>query len=129
MPDCCIVLAVPNGEKVSTAQAYAAMDDAGYPSEIGAMLSALSECDIKKIASAMKNDFERVQEDGCASAQLKEKLLSLGAVAAMLSGSGAGVFGIFDSVKAAKAAKEALDDEAKVFVCAPARRDYAYVEK
>ena len=105
------------------------MDDAGYPSEIGAMLSALSECDIKKIASTMKNDFERVQEDGCASAQLKEKLLSLGAVAAMLSGSGAGVFGIFDSVKAAKAAKEALDDEAKVFVCAPARRDYAYVEK
>ena len=34
-----------------------------------------------------------------------------------------------ERVKAAKAAKEALDDEAKVFVCAPARRDYAYVEK
>lgn len=129
MPDCCIVLAVPNGEKVSTAQAYAAMDDAGYPSGIDAMLAALSECDMKKIASAMKNDFERVQKNGSASSQLKEELFSLGATAAMLSGSGAGVFGIFDSVKAAKAAKEALDDEAKVFVCAPARRDYAYVEK
>ena len=48
--------------------------------------------------------LKRGKVDGCASAQLKEKLLSLGAVAAMLSGSGAGVFGIFDSVKAAKAA-------------------------
>ena len=129
MPDCCILLAVPNGEKTSTADAYAAIGEGDGKSTLSAMLSALSECDINKISAAMKNDFETVQRPDSPSAQLKKRLLSLGARAAMLSGSGAGVFGIFGSVREAKAAKEEIENDARAFVCAPARRDYAYIEK
>ncbi len=129
MPDCCILLAVPNGEKTSTADAYAAIGEGDGKSTLSAMLSALSECDINKISAAMKNDFETVQRPDSPSEQLKNRLLSLGARAAMLSGSGAGVFGIFGSVREAKAAKEEIENDARAFVCAPARRDYAYIEK
>ena len=46
----------------------------------------------------LKNDFEAtVFETAPATAQAKEKLLQFGAADALLSGSGASVFGIFDS--------------------------------
>lgn len=129
MPDCCILLAVPNGEKTSTAEAYASIGGGEKESSLPAMLSALSECDLQKISDAMRNDFESVQSADSPSARLKNRLVSLGARAAMLSGSGAGVFGIFNSVREAKAAKEEIENDARAFVCAPARRDYAYIEK
>ena len=129
MPDCCILLAVPNGEKTSTAEAYAAIGSGVGTSSLSAMLSALSECDMSKISVSMRNDFEAVQRAASPSLALCERLRSLGAEAAMLSGSGAGVFGIFGSVREAKAAKEEIENDTRVFVCAPARRDYAYIEK
>ena len=58
----------------------------------------------------MRNDFESVQSADGPSARLKNRLVSLGARAAMLSGSGAGVFGIFNSVREAKAAKEEIEN-------------------
>ena len=76
----------------------------------------------------MKNDFESILPDDCGSLKLKKLLLDNGAVAAQLSGSGSAVFGCFDSLPAAKLAREIAGEHAKTFLCVPARRDYVYIE-
>ena len=129
MPDCRILLAMPVGEKTSTAAAYAKLNDEGYPSSLGEMKSALAECDIGKMSAAMKNDFETITGKDSTSELLKCKMKELGAEAAQMSGSGPAVFGIFGTQAEAKAAKEQLDGMAELYICAPARRDYAYLEK
>lgn len=129
MPDCRIVIASPNGEKISTAQAYSMLAPEGYPSGFAASAEALSSCELSKISLTMKNDFEKIMPEDGASMKIKRMLLENGALAAQMSGSGPAVFGLFSTLAAAKKAKEALEDIANTFVCAPARRDYEYMEK
>lgn len=129
MPDCHIVIAVPDGERVSTAEAYSRLAPGGYPSGFDSALAALSSCELKTIAATMKNDFEKILPENSGSMKLKKLLYDSGATAAQLSGSGSAVFGLFGSLPAAKLAKEALDEFSKTFLCVPARRDYVYIEK
>ena len=70
----------------------------------------------------MKNDLERVTvakypEIGLA----KKKLLNLGAMGALMSGSGPTVFGLFDNAETAKSAKKTLaaDKGLKLFLVGP----------
>lgn len=129
MPDCRILIAVPNGEKTNTAEAYSKLLPEGYPSGVEKIKSALAECDMKKMADAMKNDFEKICEVDSSSIKLKNKLTELGAAVAQMSGSGPAVFGIFKNQAEARSAKEQLDGMAELYICAPARRDYAYIER
>jgi 4-diphosphocytidyl-2-C-methyl-D-erythritol kinase len=78
---------------VSTADAYARVKPAGPAVPLGDILKR----PLSKWKNLLKNDFEHsVFEKYPAIGNLKDKLYSLGAIYASMSGSGATVFGIFE---------------------------------
>lgn len=129
MPDCVMVIAVPNEEKISTAEAYSLIDVIDAGADIGKMISAVSECSLEKMGDSAFNKFEYVLPATSSVPKIKNILLSHGAKMALMSGSGPSVFALFDSVASAKSAAEALSDEAETFVCSPVRRAYRFIEE
>ncbi len=125
MPDCTVLIAMPAGSKISTAEAYRKID--AMPSVPHATLtdalSALCACDLEALSHALYNKFEAVTPEETGATSLREEMLSLGAVGARMSGSGPSVFGIFHTAAEAKRAAEALACKARVFVCAPYRAE------
>lgn len=114
------VVIASSGERVSTPLAYAALDNRyndfkEYDSTrsdtvLGALVSDLSIG--KVIDGELFNVFEAVTFDTCPKAKkLKNDILNLGATAAMMSGSGPSVFGIFATEEEAKTAQNKLIEE------------------
>ena len=104
-------------EFVSTPKAYAALDGVfsdfdgtvktGGNEKFPILKSAINEGEID--IKGLFNVFERAVLPDCPKAtEIKAELLSLGAKAALMSGSGPSVFGIFDTLSKAELAKEAL---------------------
>ena len=100
-----LVIAI-GGRGSSTPEAYRLLDESGYSGGRNAdsMLEALASGDRARVYAEMYNAFEDViigqnREIG----YLKEKILLGGADAALMSGSGAAVFGVFESKKNARA--------------------------
>ena len=97
-----LVIAIADGEQVSTPLAYRALD---------AMYSDF-DGSIKNDAPAISelyNIFENAVFATCSMAELlKERILALDATASLMSGSGPSVFGIFDSEAAAKTAADMI---------------------
>ena len=137
MPACELVVAC-GGEGVSTPAAYKALDTlygnfdpAAYTPrtrELTTLKSALWQSDLTALCGSMFNLFESaVLPDRPVARQIKETLLSAGAVTAMMSGSGPSVFGVFpkgDGVaqSAAERAREALEAlGVPAWVCEPVR--------
>ncbi len=99
---------------ISTKAAYQGFDDANpgvshKPSSprTANILSAVEGGDLAQIAGGLFNVFEEV----CGVKEvedLKQRLLSFGALGALMSGSGSAVYGIFDTTAAAKKAYESL---------------------
>lgn len=114
------IVLLPSPERVSTPAAYAALDAAfgGFtpPAEhadLSAMSAALSAGDAADVCASLYNVFEDVILPTVPiAAENRAKLLSHGARAAMMSGSGPTVFGIFDTQKAAEDAAAALGNTA-----------------
>lgn len=125
MPDCAILIAMPAGSKISTAEAYRKIDSMENTphATLADMLEALRTCDLEALSRVLYNKFEAVTPEETGAASLREQMLSLGAVGARMSGSGPSVFGIFRTVAEAKHAADALENEARVFVCAPCQAD------
>lgn len=125
MPDCFMVIAC-GGEGVSTPWAYKMIDECPTPvggSDISELTKCLVAGDIHKAALKMKNSFEDVvlphREVAC---QLKDIMISGGAVRAMMSGSGPSVFGIFGDREAALKICELISSEGHfAHVCTPYR--------
>jgi 4-diphosphocytidyl-2-C-methyl-D-erythritol kinase len=114
------ILIVNSGEKVSTPKAYGELDRMYDNFKV-------ERCDDGRKAAfesikagkcyKLYNVFEEAVLPHCPKAKsAKERLISLGARAALMSGSGATVFGIFESKDAALSAKEDLASEFE-FVC------------
>lgn len=103
LPDCTLLLAKPQAG-VSTAAAYAAYDqaDSGVCPDSAALVAALSEGDLPKIAARMENVFEALVPLPDV-AKLREMILSCGALGSRMSGSGSAVFGIFADNETAEA--------------------------
>ena len=137
MPPCELVVAC-GGEGVSTPAAYKALDTlygnfdpAAYTPrtrELNTLKSALWQGDLTALCGSMFNLFESVVlPDRPVARQIKETLLSAGAVTAMMSGSGPSVFGIFPkgdgaAQSAAERAREALEALGiPAWVCEPVR--------
>ena len=99
------VLIVNGGEKVSTAEAYHALDTAqrSFHSVFwGDIYRALQARNFPVMESLMQNDFSRVVLPCCPHAsRALEELRALGAFARM-SGSGSAVFGVFSDEAAAR---------------------------
>ena len=99
------VIAVADGEQVSTPAAYRALDDM-YSDFDGSVKHETPDL------TKLYNIFENAVLPTCSKAEmLKERMIKLGATASLMSGSGPSIFGIFDSEFSAKAAAEAISKE------------------
>lgn len=99
MPDCHILLVKPD-INVSTKNVYENLvinDETKHP-DIDAMLEALKEKDLYKLAPLMGNILETVTvSDHPVIKDIKDTMKKEGAITSLMSGSGPTVFGIFDS--------------------------------
>ncbi len=110
----------PSRERISTPVAFAALDrlyesfaDGREHGDLLALLNALSQQNIGLLTTKLYNIFEETVLPECPEArEKKHRLQSLGALAALMSGSGPTVFGIFPTVAAAECAAAAIGDGA-----------------
>lgn len=112
IPQCQVLIAKP-GISVSTRFVYEHLDAASLRPEdhpdIDAMIGAIKRRDIYGTAALLGNVLELVTiPEYPVIAQIKERMKELGAVNAMMSGSGPTVFGIFTNPRAAEEAYEEL---------------------
>ena len=112
IPQCQILIAKP-GVSVSTKFVYEHLDVSALRKEdhpdIDGMIEAIGNRDIYQISERLGNALETVTiPEYPVIAQIKDKIIELGAVNALMSGSGPTVFGIFTSPRAAERAYEEL---------------------
>lgn len=126
MPKCTLVVAMPKGGKVSTAEAYRRIDalPSGADVSFSDFLLAMKNGDLSEISAKMYNKFELITPEETGSTALVKTMLSLGAIGARMSGSGASVFGVFANETAAKTAFDALPDDMQKFICEPISAEY-----
>lgn len=104
MPSCPIVIAKP-GINVSTRFVYEnlKLDETIIHPDIDGMVKAISAGDVNGVCSLLGNVLETVTvKEYPVIQELKDKMLEMGAVNSLMSGSGPTVFGIFKSVEDAK---------------------------
>lgn len=111
-------------QSLSTPAMYAAFDRETKQArrDTPKVLSALRAKAVTPLAAALGNALEPIGQKQCPYLSvLKEKLLSVGAAGACMSGSGSTVYGLFADEKAAAAAAERLEKEhlpqTAVYVC------------
>ena len=110
MPDCSIVICKP-AFSIQTPDLFGRIDKRKsrlHPDTAG-LVDALAAGELAGAARRMYNVFEDVldrRQSGVLS--LKGELLSLGALGAVMTGTGSAVFGVFDDDAAAEAAHKAL---------------------
>lgn len=118
MPDCYILCAC-EGESVSTPWAYSILDQefdgfkeggAYVPRGVDSLREAIEAGDLEKIGGALFNIFEEpVLSRRPVATHVRQLLLESGAIAAMMSGSGPSVFGMFADEAGREKAIKALD--------------------
>lgn len=114
---------------VSTAEAYETLDSQGLTSNRSNLTLNVCRNDAAVIdltSTSFENDFENVIFDGYPEiARVKSRLFNLGARQALMCGSGASVFGIFEKEETRQAAIKALDNEVnwRKFAVATISRD------
>ena len=107
LPDCAIVVCKP-AFPISTPELFGCIDcrKIRCRPDTGGLLSALAAGDLEGVARRMYNVFEDVLTDrrGNEIREIKNELLSHGALGAVMSGTGPTVFGLFDDERSAAAA-------------------------
>lgn len=102
-----VVVKPPEG--FSTPAMYRRLDELPpQPPQPDGMTAALGAGELRAVAAALCNSFERAVPPDSAVWVIREALRAQGALAAMLSGSGSAVFGLFDREDAARAAAKVL---------------------
>ena len=124
MPDCWILIGKP-GISVSTKYVYTTLDlntDTVHP-DIDGMKKALEDGNLYGITERMGNVLQDVTIPAYPDVErIKEQMKALGAVNAMMSGSGPTVFGIFDNEEKAQKACQKLRESGscqQVFLTVP----------
>ena len=124
MPDCWILIGKP-GISVSTKYVYTTLDlntDTVHP-DIDGMKKALGDGNLYGITERMGNVLQDVTIPAYLEVErIKEQMKTLGAVNAMMSGSGPTVFGIFDNEEKAQEACQKLRESGscqQVFLTVP----------
>lgn len=107
-PPCWFTVCMPE-TGVSTPQAFARYDTIGTDAhpDTAAAAAAVQAGDLRALCAAMGNALEYSSESAH-NAPICATLRENGALAALMTGSGAAVFGVFDSESAAQAARLAL---------------------
>jgi 4-diphosphocytidyl-2-C-methyl-D-erythritol kinase len=118
LPPLPVLVVVPN-ITISTAWAYDSlkMGLTTRNSKLTMIASALEKGDVASLCDLLENDFERlIFERFPIVKRIKDELAGSGARAALMSGSGSSVFGIFSKVGDAEASAETLSRQGlKVF--------------
>ncbi len=121
-PPCWFVVAMPS-VGVSTPEAFARYDQMGSPihPDLAAQEAAIRAGDLAAVCAASGNALEH-----CSGAKETPHIRSIldeqGALASLMTGSGAAVFGVFDSEAKAQAARAALRQQYKqVYLAQPDR--------
>lgn len=124
MPDCWILIGKP-GISVSTKYVYTTLDlntDTVHP-DIDGMKKVLEDGNLYGITERMGNVLQDVTIPAYPEVErIKEQMKALGAVNAMMSGSGPTVFGIFDNEEKAQKACQKLRESGscqQVFLTVP----------
>ncbi len=115
------LLLVNPGNSISTAEVYKGLDIDNIKNrpDNKLLIQAIEEDDIKKLAANMKNVLESQTIPKCPIIEkIKEELISQGAIGSLMSGSGATVFGIFDSLTKLEVAKAQMEKEFKTTIAA-----------
>ena len=113
--------------QVPTPSAYAALNAPNLTNTGSNRILNVSRA-MEILSRELKNDFEKTVFAAFPEIErVKSKLLELGAKQALLSGSGASVFGIFDNEETRQTALKALGEEANwrsFAVAAVSRKEY-----
>lgn len=119
MPECWLVVCKPPAG-MSTPRAYALLDQ--YPlsstQATPRMMEALAGGNLKKIARCVANRFDETIRLAPVR-QLKRTMMESGALGAMMTGSGSGVYGIFQTEQQARSSMRRLEGQGKVFLVRP----------
>ncbi len=125
-----MLIVTPN-KRVSTAKAFARINAENLTSEAAESILNVCRSDAESLDlrhSALRNDIEAAVFAAFPEIErAKEWLIELGAVNALMSGSGASVFAVFDKEETRQTALKALDDEVnwrKFAVAAILRDEY-----
>lgn len=123
LPDCVFVIIKPDAG-MSTAESYRIYDEheaAGVEhGDFSSMSTALDNEDVSGISYALYNALEVTVPDSVL--KIKRKLISAGALGAVMTGSGTAVFGIFDGIESAAKAKAVLSSEyGDIVIARPAK--------
>lgn len=112
VPQCQVLIAKP-GLSVSTKFVYERLDETSLNPEdhpdIDGMIQAINNHNIYGVADHLGNVLEKVTiPEYPVIAEIKDKMIQLGALNALMSGSGPTVFGIFTNPRAAELAYEEM---------------------
>lgn len=107
-PPCWFTVCMPE-VGVSTPQAFARYDSIGTNArpDTAAAAAAVQKGDLRALCAAMGNALQ-FSSESAHNAPICETLRQNGALSALMTGSGAAVFGVFDTERAAQTACEAL---------------------
>jgi 4-diphosphocytidyl-2-C-methyl-D-erythritol kinase len=111
-----VLLAKPKHLGVSTAWAYQAfrsrplgLEAAAIASTLPQVLAALGRQDPSALAKSLRNDLEQpVLTEHAIVGELRQSILSAGALGSLMSGSGPSVFGIMPSLELATQVRDTL---------------------
>ncbi len=119
MPDCSIILVKPTAG-VSTAKVYHDLDQIKDPQHpnIDGQLAALKEGSLSSVCEHMENILEYVTIPMLpVIREIKQDMLSTGAIQSLMSGSGPTVFGIYTDKEEAQEALTKLQDKYPDYRC------------
>lgn len=110
MPVCTVLLAKPP-INVSTKEVYEGLEEVGITGrpDTNGVIEAIRTGDLNALSASMGNVLEPVTERKYpVVGEIRELMLSMGAEAAMMSGSGPTVYGLFEDRAKAKAAQKKI---------------------
>ena len=113
LPDCGVVICKP-GFSIRTPDLFAKIDSrhSRIRPDTDGLVRAIRDGDLNGVARRMYNVFEDVLPQGSGEVGvIKQKLLSTGALGAVMSGTGSAVFGLFPDRAGAEAAAAALRED------------------
>ncbi|WP_295209063.1 4-(cytidine 5'-diphospho)-2-C-methyl-D-erythritol kinase [Ruminococcus sp.] len=126
-PDCWFVVVKPD-VGISTPEAFKKYDSIVNPKRcnMDVMLRALGEKNLLRMCPNMFNVLEYAAEcDEISKAEAELK--SVGALSAMMTGSGSAIYGVFFDEQSAQTAFEKLSDWKYKCVCKPVKQGYEFV--